>query len=397
MTRPPGIGWRRALATLRTEKRRRRSTPPCPGTQLPPCPTRRFHHPPTHPRVHASSTLATFSLFFGRQRPSPPLPRNHTLTATPPRTPTRPPQRLCVSSSLHGQQPKPPPLNVGRPSSSSKQQASKQPQSASTHTQQQNMKRLTTLLLLLLVPATPASAFVFPSSSSPPTPALPATERLSTTRLYSSTLSRPPRSRTLIASPPPTPPPLPSPLPLTAPQRRRQRDDEEEDDLDYVEVEEEEEEEEEETEEEEKPLKRLNKTPSGGATDHPDHLQARVITTTARYSLLVAGAGTGKTRVLAARAAHLVRPPFHPPTHLPTHPILSAARLVRFSSHPPTHLPTQTGKDRTSPTRGDLGPLLHERSRSFHPIKSECPPRSNEQPQAAAQGGGGRGRGRGGG
>ncbi len=69
------------------------------------------------------------------------------------------------------------------------------------------------------------------------------------------------------------------------------------------------------------------------ASGHPDQLQARAIASTARYTvrcrlcvilllglgqgltrviyslpqLLVAGAGTGKTRVLAARAAHLVQ------------------------------------------------------------------------------------------
>lgn len=38
----------------------------------------------------------------------------------------------------------------------------------------------------------------------------------------------------------------------------------------------------------------------------PDEHQAAAILTPARYALLVSGAGTGKTRVLASRMAHLI-------------------------------------------------------------------------------------------
>jgi hypothetical protein len=40
--------------------------------------------------------------------------------------------------------------------------------------------------------------------------------------------------------------------------------------------------------------------------DVPDEHQAAAIVTSARYALLVSGAGTGKTRVLGARMAHLI-------------------------------------------------------------------------------------------
>lgn len=79
----------------------------------------------------------------------------------------------------------------------------------------------------------------------------------------------------------------------------------------------------------------LMTSPSMGETgkEVPDEHQAAAIVTSARYALLVSGAGTGKTRVLGARMAHLIASKAAKPSQVHT---LSAH--IREKAGRPSHV-----------------------------------------------------------